>query len=540
MKSLISIIGISLFLFSTDVFAQKRLGLIFGSNYKGNKAGIPELNLCEADAKYLHDEIKRVGKFDEIKIVLGKDVTKDNIQKEIKALASKAKADDTVFLYFSGHGAFQRDEKAKNGMRNLIICYDRPHLSDDELNDYLEAIKSPKTVFVFDCCFSGGIAKKGKATRGSANVPIPEGSDGTVKQDSQDFFFQDKAIISSADDNQTAIEVGGTINHGIFTYNFGKALSSGDLNQDNVITALEAFFASKDETVNMAKKYDHEQVPQISGNASGIFLAGEKKPDPPKPVEPVKPPVNPTPIPDVQPPKPEPETPVVTNEEPPVVPTNLKGDLVIKTTIIQDRAYAVSDLPPEIRITSGKKRVGNRSIRVLIDDKEVDKTITTESSNYWGATKRMGKLTAGATYTLTVKGVPAGVHKVTIQADDYPEVQKTQAVLPNKRNDLEVVTSMTGYGAIRGKVFYRTLDNPVINQPIFMPTVTSVTGINKLNTDQNGNFWFTNLKPGEYEIKATFAEDLNLNNADIKVREGEVTEVDIILNVKLPSTKTKY
>ncbi|TGK21051.1 hypothetical protein EHO61_04125 [Leptospira fluminis] len=540
MKSLISAIGISLFLFSTDVFAQRRFGLIFGSNYKGNKAGIPELNLCEADAKYLHDEIRRVGKFDDIKIILGKDVTKDNIQREIKALSSRAKSDDTVFLYFSGHGAFQRDANAKNGMRNFIICYDRPHLSDDELNDYLSDIKSPKTVFVFDCCFSGGIAKKGRATRGAAPVPIPQGSDGTVRQDPQDFYFQDKAIISSADDNQTAIEVGGNINHGIFTYTFGKALSTADLNHDNVVTALEAFFVSRDDTAAMAKKFDHEQVPQVSGNASGILLAGEKKPEPPPAVEPTKPPVVPTVTPDVDPPKPNPVTPVVTPQEPPVVPTNSKGDLVIKTTIIQDRAYGVSDLPPDIRLTTGKKRKGNRSVKVLIDDKEYETKISTESSAYWGSVKKMGKLVSGAVYTLTLKDLPAGVHKITIQADDYPEIQKTQAVIPNKRNEMEVMTSMSGFGAIRGKVFYQTLDNPVINQPIYMPTISSVTGIQKLNTDQNGNFWFTNLKPGEYEIKASFAEDLNLNNSNLVVKEGEVTEVDVILNVKLPSTKTKY
>ncbi|EQA44461.1 caspase domain protein [Leptospira broomii serovar Hurstbridge str. 5399] len=540
MKSLISVIGISLFLFSTDVFAQRRFGLIFGSNYKGNKAGIPELNLCEADATYLHDEIKRVGKFDDIRIILGKDVTKDNIQKEIKALASRAKSSDTVFLYFSGHGAFQRDANAKNGMRNYIICYDRPHLSDDELNDYLSDVKSPKTVFVFDCCFSGGIAKKGRATRGAAPVPIPQGSDGTVRQDPQDFYFQDKAIISSADDNQTAIEVGGNINHGIFTYTFGKALSTADLNQDHVVTALEAFFVSRDDTVAMAKKFDHDQVPQVSGNASGILLAGEKKPEPPPTVEPTKPPVTPTPTPDVDPPKVDPVVPVVTPQEPPVVPTNLKGDLVIKTTIIQDRAYGLSDLPPDIRLSTGKKRQGSRAVKVLIDDKEYETKISAESSVYWGAVKKMGKLVPGAIYTLTLKDLPAGVHKVTIQADDYPEVQKTQAVIPNKKNELEVIASMTGFGAIRGKVFYQTLDNPVLNQPIYMPTISSVSGIQKLNTDQNGNFWFTNLKPGEYEIKASFAEDLNLNNSNLVVKEGEVTAVDVILNVKLPSTKTKY
>lgn len=73
-----------------------------------------------------------------------------------------------------------------------------------------------------------------------------------------------------------------------------------------------------------------------------------------------------------------------------------------------------------------------------------------------------------------------------------------------------------------------------------MPTISSVTGIQKLNTDNEGNFWFTNLKPGDYEIKASFAEDLNLNNSMINVREGDVTKVDVILNVKMPSTKTKY
>ncbi|EMO03960.1 caspase domain protein, partial [Leptospira interrogans serovar Icterohaemorrhagiae str. Verdun HP] len=145
MKSKLSAIVIcSILFFATDAFAQKRYGLIFGTNYTGNKAGIPELNLCEADASYLNDEIRKVGNFDEVKIVLGKEVTKDNIEKEIKALAKKAGDNDTVLLYFSGHGAFQRDASAKNGMRNLIICYDRPHLPDDELNKYLEKIKSPK------------------------------------------------------------------------------------------------------------------------------------------------------------------------------------------------------------------------------------------------------------------------------------------------------------------------------------------------------------------------------------------------------------
>jgi hypothetical protein len=89
-------------------------------------------------------------------------------------------------------------------------------------------------------------------------------------------------------------------------------------------------------------------------------------------------------------------------------------------------------------------------------------------------------------------------------------------------------------------VFYKTLDNPVIKHPIYMPTLKSLNNNFKVLTDADGKFYFTNLVPGEYELKASFFENLDLNNAMIKVKEGEITKVQVILNVKLPLTKTKY
>ncbi|NBU99527.1 MAG: carboxypeptidase regulatory-like domain-containing protein, partial [Spirochaetia bacterium] len=120
------------------------------------------------------------------------------------------------------------------------------------------------------------------------------------------------------------------------------------------------------------------------------------------------------------------------------------------------------------------------------------------------------------------------------------EVVTTFAVLENKENTLELTNSMTGFGVIQGQVFYKTLDNPVSNHPIYMPTINSVVNLKKVKTDEKGNFLFTALLPGEYEIKASFAEELALSNSMITVKEGETTKIQIILNVKLPSTKTKY
>lgn len=529
---------IAIFL-TVNLSAQKRYGLIFGSNYKGNKAGISELNLCEADATYMYDQVKKAGNFDDVRIVLGKDVTKDNIEKEIKAIGKKVEEGDTVFLYFAGHGFYQRDAAAKNGMKNYIVCYERPHMSDDELNELLKSIKSEKTVFALDCCFSGGITKKGKSTRGSKDVPVPYGSDGVVRQDPEDFFFQNKAVISSADDNQTAIEVGGSINHGIFTYHFGRAFESGDLNGDKVITALEAFYHSRDAVVTMAKQFDHKQTPQISGNASGIILSGEKKPEPnPNPYTPN---VNPTTDPAYDPVKPNPNKPPVNNDEPPANNTVQVGDLLLKTSIIANREYGVLKLPISMDMMKAKKqRKGARNIKVLVDDKEYPFDLVSVESTEWGATiARKGQV-----YHILLKKVPTGVHKIDILADDYPKIQTTFAVLKDKKNELDLFNSMTGFGAIKGQIFYKTLDNPISGHPVYMPTVKSVQDKHKTATDKDGYFWFTNLLPGNYDIRANFtdpsAKPLNLSNSIITVKDGEVTEIQIILNTKLPRTKSKY
>jgi uncharacterized caspase-like protein len=525
----------------SQIHASKKYALIIGSNYKGNTAGISELNLCEADASYMEAQVKKLGDFEQIKILLGREVTKNNIKREIDDLAKKAKPEDTVFFYFAGHGSFERDAGAKNGMRNYIICYDRPHLSDDELNEYMQKVKSPKTLLAFDCCYSGGIAKKGSATRGNSEIPVPAGKDGVLRQDPEDFYFQGKAIIASSDSDQTSIELGGNINHGVFTYHFGRAMETADLNGDKVVTALEAFFQTKDAVKQMAARVNHNQDPQISGNASGIYLKGTKDEvqPPPQKEDPPNPPNPPGPGPDVDPPKPDPVKPVVTPDEPPVIESLDYGDLLIRTTIIVDRRYALKDVKAQ-DIMNNKRLKGKRQIRVLINDKEYSAKVSTRQSAFWGVSSVGGSQKKGEVYDVLFKQIPAGVHKITVQADDYPEYHTTFAVLKNNKNILDLENSMSGYGAIHGRLFYKTLDNPVIGQAVYMPTVKSVSGVQRVVTDSEGNFWFSNLAPGKYEIKPSFAETIKLEDPYIEVREGKVHKVQVILNVLVPGSKTKY
>lgn len=104
--------------------------------------------------------------------------TKSNILAEVKHLAQKCAPGDTVYLHFSMHGQrvldLNRDEE--DGIDQSVIPYDAQktyiagaytgdkHLLDDELNPYLNTIKSKigskgYLVVVFDACYSRGMEK---------------------------------------------------------------------------------------------------------------------------------------------------------------------------------------------------------------------------------------------------------------------------------------------------------------------------------------------------------------------------------------------
>jgi hypothetical protein len=536
-----------IFAFATTIEA-KRIAVIFGTNYQGNDAGIPPLELCEADAKLMEQSLKQYGQFDEAKVFLGQMVTASNVKKALEELSKTTNKDDVIFLYFSGHGTYQRDNSAPNGLRNYIVMYTRPHVSDKELNDWMEGIKG-KIVWVFDCCFSGGIVKKGKNTKGVGDVPVPEGSPGTVIQNGdQNFYFKDAVLIGSSDSNETSIEIRGFVNHGIFTYYFAQGLNpiNGDLNNDKTVTLYEAFTWSAKRVTEHAKQFRHNQHPQLRGNASGYLIAGNLKP-----ITPPQPNTNNqnvvTPQPEVTP-NPNPNNPVnpsdpVTPNEPPVVDQGNYGKIELITTILKSRQAGQNTMDPVEILRKNKIGDVDRKIRVLVSGNEYPLSINwvdekqlkqiSEEEIPLGVYSYQGKVFKNKVAHIIINKVPAGVHEVQIEADDYPVIRKAIGVEKNKTTKEFIVASLANYGTIRGKVFYKNFEQPLPNQEVWMPTVTGVNIIYKMKTTKDGSFWFLNLPPGDYyQLKVSFLENLDLDNSFLKVRAGEVTKVDVVLNKK--------
>lgn len=536
-------------LFLTSPVQAKRVGVIFASNYKGNTAMIPELEMCERDARIIERSLKQHGRFDEVKVYLGRMVTASNVTKAIEYVAENTGEDDTVLFYFSGHGTFVRDNSAPNNMVNTVVMFERPHLTDKQLSDMLDEVESKKAVFIFDACYSGGIARKG-GSRGVGDIPIAEGTGGTIiaNQDEQ-LYFKDKVIVGSAGSNELAWEVKGSINQGIFSYYFAQALNpaNGDLNKDKTVTMHEAFGWTKPRVTALAKKIRKNQTPIMTGNASGIFVSGNIESVPPKPA-PVKPgPVNPQPNPNPSPYTPQPTTTdpedPVTPEEPEVQPSYEKGNVIIATTILKSpNAVKIINALDRIR----QKRKGDdqpRKVRVTFSGEEYNTRLQWVNEYqlraYTGEFIPLGKyvfngqVKQNQVALLTVYGLPPGVHEMKLEADGYPVYLKPITVEKNKVTKELVVASVAGTGSIRGKVFYENFEQPMGGQEIWMPTTRTVNTVRKMRSLSDGSFWFLNLPAGAgYQIKASFLESLPLDQEYFEVRPGRVTKLDVVLSRK--------
>ena len=105
---------------------------------------------------------------------MNQQATKAAIVDAFKSLATQSMRGDIVYVHFSGHGQQMKDvhNDEKDGLDECWIPYDAyrqpcskdmgdKHLTDDEVNYYLNAIRTKigdagKMLVVIDACHSGG------------------------------------------------------------------------------------------------------------------------------------------------------------------------------------------------------------------------------------------------------------------------------------------------------------------------------------------------------------------------------------------------
>ena len=186
------IITYILLLLSLSVTAQTKRAIIIGLGEQQDKAW-NKIN-GDKDVPLVQGMLKNAG-FKSVTTLVNRQATKTGIIVAFKKMTASCKQGDVVYIHYSGHGQQMTDvhNDEKDGLDECWIPYDacrkasatyhgEKHLTDDELNVYLNAIRNKigakgKLLVAIDACHSGD------GTRGD-NDEVVRGVEDTLVVDS--------------------------------------------------------------------------------------------------------------------------------------------------------------------------------------------------------------------------------------------------------------------------------------------------------------------------------------------------------------------
>ena len=159
-----------LLLISLSVTAQTKRALVIGLGEQQDKAW-NKIN-GDKDVPLVQTMLKNAG-FKSVTTLVNRQATKVGIVGAFKRMTASCKYGDVVYIHYSGHGQQMADvhNDERDGLDECWIPYDacrkasatyhgEKHLTDDELNVYLNAIRHKigakgKLLVVIDACHSG-------------------------------------------------------------------------------------------------------------------------------------------------------------------------------------------------------------------------------------------------------------------------------------------------------------------------------------------------------------------------------------------------
>ncbi|MBW2006144.1 MAG: caspase family protein [Deltaproteobacteria bacterium] len=246
----------------------KYYAVIIGiGKYQDDK--IPTLKYTTVDAEEMYNILTdpQYGNFpkDQVKLLIDEQATYNNIKSAIGTwLRRNTRKDDTVIIFFAGHGA-PEDEKTYwiTYNANIDDLYGTA-LSNDEIADMLDRVEAKKMVAFLDSCYSAATVNRTDKKR---SIMI-------VKDPFQKFKGKGRVIIASSDGKEESLEIE-KFGHGVFTHYLLKALKGeADENKDGFVELDEVWDYVKYRVTDTARKYGSTQTPIIDGSYSaGIVLS---------------------------------------------------------------------------------------------------------------------------------------------------------------------------------------------------------------------------------------------------------------------------
>lgn len=174
-----------------------------------------------------------------------------------------ASNEDTLILFYSGHGDIGRNSKDEN--EAYLAPYDVAGdiaisgISTTEVKDILDSYRHGKKIVLLDCCYSGGANAKSISR-------IKHKDLSALKAFQNQTFAEGTFVFTACKEDETAIEVS-DLKHGLFTYYLIEELIKDRQQPDIPLSDIHHPVNSAVETA--AKKYHHTQTPTLQHNSKG-------------------------------------------------------------------------------------------------------------------------------------------------------------------------------------------------------------------------------------------------------------------------------
>ena len=236
--------------------------------------GVAPLTYAVRDAQAVAKLLAGFGA--DVTVLDNRKATRRDIVEALSALRSRVRDEDTVVLFFSGHGA---TDVGPDGRPHYYLV---PHdgsmtdlahtaLIDDQLEELIGQLPARQVVVLLDACFSGGgtgIIRARGVTRPASTSPPPgraliEATSGRV-------------VLSASRPDEPAFE-DDQRKGGLFTSFLVEGLSgAADVDGDGVVTVLELYqFVSPRVRAYAQREYQVSQTPvlEVRGLSGEIVLA---------------------------------------------------------------------------------------------------------------------------------------------------------------------------------------------------------------------------------------------------------------------------
>lgn len=188
---------------------------------------IPDLTTAVNDASVIASLLQDFYGFSEVKLLTDQDATASAILKQLRRLATKSKSEDSVLIYFAGHGDL--DKITKDGWwipHNAVVSDPSTYIDNAVIQKYIRAIPARHVLLVSDSCFSGTLFGNSRSL-----PPV-------INEKYYATLFKEKSRWGMTSGNLTPVADDGAGGHSLFAYQFIKSLKE---NQEAYLTPREIY-----------------------------------------------------------------------------------------------------------------------------------------------------------------------------------------------------------------------------------------------------------------------------------------------------------